>query len=294
MKLRPSRPTTIALLLSPVGLLLISATRLLIISDYNTSTASTIVSSGSYINTLLGTVVPIVPIFMPYLALILLFLNRVIASALALLAAAFVSPTPTTMPDVIKLVQEKSQLLNNWVQAHTAVVVILGAAFVLFLLAELINSGFYNLLKTIAPVTALALIPLIFRIYPLPLNNNGNYWSDLIRQPWLPAVRITLHYGRPVVGYTLSTKDNWFVVLSAGSRKIRYVHADNVARQRTCQLIEPQVTTPLITLIPVVPTVPMCWEPIRPASSGRKASSKMAPISHSSYGVRIAIRHKHI
>jgi hypothetical protein len=90
---RLSRSATIALLLSPAGLLLISATRLLIISDYNPATASAIVSSSGYVNTLLGTIIPLVPIIMPYLALILLFFNRVIIGILALLATALISPT---------------------------------------------------------------------------------------------------------------------------------------------------------------------------------------------------------
>ena len=73
---RIGRSATLALLLSPVGLLLISATRLLIVSYYNPATALAILSSGGYINTLLGTIMPMVPIFMPYLALVLLFFNR--------------------------------------------------------------------------------------------------------------------------------------------------------------------------------------------------------------------------
>jgi hypothetical protein len=80
-------------LLSPIGLLLISATRLLIISDYNTTTATTIAASGGYVDTVLGTVMPLVPIFLPYLALALLLFKRFILSALAFGAALLVSPT---------------------------------------------------------------------------------------------------------------------------------------------------------------------------------------------------------
>jgi phosphoglycerol transferase MdoB-like AlkP superfamily enzyme len=72
---RLTRSATIALLLSPAGLLIIAAARLLIISDYNTATASAIVSSSGYVNTLLGTIIPLIPIIMPYLALIALFLE---------------------------------------------------------------------------------------------------------------------------------------------------------------------------------------------------------------------------
>jgi hypothetical protein len=86
---RLTRSATIALLLSPAGLLIIAAARLLIISDYNTATASAIVSSSGYVNTLLGTIIPLVPIIMPYLALILLFFNRVAFALLMLFGAGF-------------------------------------------------------------------------------------------------------------------------------------------------------------------------------------------------------------
>lgn len=261
MTLRPSRSTTIALLLSPVGLLLISATRLLIISDYNPATASTIVSSGSYIATLLGTVIPLVPIFMPYLALVLLFFNRVIVSVLTFLAAALVSPTPITISGALHLAYEEWQLLLDWVNSHILITGVLGIALLFFLAAELAGPGFFALLRTVAPIASLVLIPLIFRIYPLPLNNGNNYYSDLIRQPWLPAARITLYSGHPVIGYTLSTDNKWFVVLLASNRKIRYIHAGNVAHQRTCEIGKPEATTPLLTLIPAVPTLPMCEKP---------------------------------
>src|SRR5260370_28045296 len=74
---RLGRSATIAFIVSPVGLLLISVVRLLIVSDYNPVTASAIVSSGGFFDTLLGTIIPLVPIFIPYLALLLLFFNLV-------------------------------------------------------------------------------------------------------------------------------------------------------------------------------------------------------------------------
>lgn len=262
MTLRPSKSTTIALLLSPLGLLLISATRVLIISDYNPATASTIVSSGSYIDTLLGTVIPLVSILMPYFALVLLFFNRVIVSLLAFLAAALVSPTPITLSGAAHIAYKDWRLLLDWAHKHISIVMISGIVLLLLLLAVLAGPGFYALLKTAAPIASLLLIPFIFIIYPMPLNNNSNYYSDLIRQPWLPAVRITLYSGQPVVGYILSTDDKWFTVLVANSRRVRYIHAGNVAKRRVCQTVEPKATKPLLTLITTVPTVPKC-EPVR-------------------------------
>ena len=82
---RIGRSATIALLISPLGILFLSVIRLLIISDYNTATASAIVASGGYVDALLGTVIPLIPLLLPYLALVLLFVNRVVPGLLALL-----------------------------------------------------------------------------------------------------------------------------------------------------------------------------------------------------------------
>ena len=89
---RIQRSSTVALVLSPVGLLLLAATRVLIVSDYNLSTALAILSSSGYINTLIGSVIPLVPVLMPYVALVLLYLDRMVAALLTFAAALLISP----------------------------------------------------------------------------------------------------------------------------------------------------------------------------------------------------------
>ncbi len=270
MTLRPSRSATIALLLSPVGIVLISATRILIIADYSPATASTIVSSGGYVDAVLGTVIPLVPVFMPYLALILLLFNRVVVSLLTFLAAAFVSSTPMTLEGVLSFMRKDVQESLNWVQGHLLITVLLGVPSLVLLLAEVLDRGFYASLKTAAAFASLALLPLVFAIYPLPLSNANNYYSGLLRQPWLPAVRITLHSGRDVIGYVLSSGDKWVVVLLAESRTVRYLHADNVARQTVCQIGGPETARPLVSLVATVPQVPTCETVARPVPGDGK------------------------
>ena len=84
----------VALLLSPLGLVIISVGRLLIISDYNTTTATAVASSTGYVNTLLGTLIPLVPAFIPYIALLLLLLRQFVLSIIAFAFTAFIAPTP--------------------------------------------------------------------------------------------------------------------------------------------------------------------------------------------------------
>jgi hypothetical protein len=139
---RISRSTTIALLLSPVGLLLIAATRLLIISNYNPVTALVITSSQGYINTLLGTIIPIVPIYMPYLALLLLFSNRIIPSMLAFLATALISPISISQSDTLNIVRKDWHLIFIGSGARHILLISIAVLFACLLVVELAGFGF--------------------------------------------------------------------------------------------------------------------------------------------------------
>lgn len=109
----------IALLLSPLGLVIISVGRLLIISDYNTTTATAVASSTGYVNTLLGTLIPLVPAFIPYIALLLLLLRQFVLSIIAFAFTAFIAPTPfakqTTRYVVLSDTRQLfAQMLDHW------------------------------------------------------------------------------------------------------------------------------------------------------------------------------------
>src|ERR1022692_4553030 len=111
---------SLALLLSPIGLLLISATRLLIVSDYNTTTATTVASSGGFVNTLLGSIIPLVPVFIPYVALILLLYKHFILSIIAFVSAAFIAPTPLTVPLTLPLARADGHYVAGLVAGNIA------------------------------------------------------------------------------------------------------------------------------------------------------------------------------
>jgi hypothetical protein len=245
---RLSRSATIALLLSPAGLLFIAVARLLIVSDYNPVTASAIVSSGGYVDTLLGTTIPLVPIILPYVALALLFFNRVIAGILALVATAFISPTTMSRSALAILIK------RDWHQiVHTNAFVILGMAvlaviFFVMLLFELAGLNFNVLVRIIATAASIALIPTVALLYPLPFSNT--YYTQLVREPWLPAETVTLTSGQEVIGYTLSDDGTWIEILTNDTRTIRYYLATDVAGRQICQIGQAQSMHPLITLTP--------------------------------------------
>ena len=135
---RIRRSNTLALLLSPVAVLLFAATRLLIVSNYNLNTARGILSSGGYVNTLLGTVIPLVPVIMPYLALLLLYLNQVIASLLAFLATALISPCAVPRSEVLSIARHDWHVIMMSITGWRAAVIVLLA--ILFTLSLAVSS----------------------------------------------------------------------------------------------------------------------------------------------------------
>lgn len=261
------KTTTIALLLSPVGLLLIAVTRLLIVSDYNPVIASAIVSSGGYVNTLIGTVIPLVPLLMPYIAILLLFLSRVTASILAFLATALISPLSINRQAARILVRRDLHLIVAGINAHIAIIVILSILFSVPLLLGLVGLNFNVFIKSISAVASLILIPFMWRLYPVPLNSD--YYQSLIRQPWLPAENITLTSHQNIVGYPLSSQGIWFVVLMEDSRTVSYYPASEVAKQQVCQISQEGKVTPIITLVSAEVTVPQCSQSVSVSSGSR-------------------------
>jgi hypothetical protein len=257
---RLSRSATLALILSPIGIILISVTRLLIISDYNPVTASAVVSSGGYVDTLFGTVIPLVPIFAPYLALILLFFDRIIASLLTFLAAAFMSPVVLSRPSALRLIDKDWYLVFHHNLLVIIVMVLLALIFMLLLFAEIAGIGFDVGVKTVAVVACLLLIPFVVSLYPLPLNNR--FYSELIRQPWMPPETIVLTSGQKTVGYVLSDNGTWVEVLMDDTRTVNYYRSAEVASRKICQIGPTPPGQPFIALFPAglhAPTrTPLC------------------------------------
>jgi hypothetical protein len=230
------------LLVSPIGVLFVSAARLLIISDYNPGTASAIVSSGGYVDALLGTVLPLIPLVIPYVALILLFLNRVIPGLLALLATALIAPTD---PVAEKLAGNSWVSLGDNAFAMTIIAVI--AFFVaLALLLTLVSAGFGTVMKIAGFIVSIALFPSITQLYPLPAATS--YYIQLLRQPWLPAETFTLGSGQRFVGYALGDDGTWIEILNDSSRTITYYQASEITGRQICAISHVLARQPLITL----------------------------------------------
>jgi hypothetical protein len=258
--------TTLALLLSPVGVILVAATRLMIVSDYNSNTALAILRSAGYVNTLLGSIIPLVPILMPWIALLLLCLNQIFASVLAFAAALLISPVPLTGQAVLSIARHDLQLTIERGGGWDVLAVVLAIGFAVLLLVELTAFGIRASVRSAALAATVALVPVMFRLYPLPASND--FYTSLLTQPWLPAETITLTTHQSVTGYVLESDQDWVQVLLAGNRTVVQYHTSQVSSRAMCQIPVVASERPLFPLIKAQSSLPLCVLPAPATGSG--------------------------
>jgi hypothetical protein len=242
------RSSTIALLLSPIGILIIAAARLLIIANYHMNSALAILTSAGYVNTLLGTVFPLIPAFLPYLALVLLYLNRVIASCLAFLATVLISPAMMSRADTQAL------LLHDWQVAigggfwRHALLIVLALPAATCAVLSLVGVGVKSGVRAIGTVAIIVLLPVIVRLYPAPLT--AGFYTDVLRQPWLPAEALTLTSHQTVIVYKLDDSDGtWMEVLRADDRAVTFYRLADITGRQLCQVTSITSMRPVVTLV---------------------------------------------
>ena len=91
-----------------------------------------------------------------------------------------------------------------------------------------------------------------------------NYYAEFLRQPWLPAERITVKSGAPIVGYALTEDAHWMVVLQAAPRSIQYIPAGDVISRSVCQVNSQESKFPESPVVPLNPKsvkvkLPSCY-----------------------------------
>lgn len=269
------RSSTVALLLSPVGILIIAAARLLIIADYHMNSALAILSSAGYVNTLLGTVFPLIPALLPYLALALLYLNRVIASVLAFLATVLISPATMNRASAGTL------LLHDWQVAigggfwKHALLIALALPAVTFAVFSLLGVGLKSTTRVVGTVGIILLLPVIVRLYPAPLT--AGFYTDIVRQPWLPAEALTLTSHRTVIAYELDSDGVWMEVLRAEDHAVVYYKLADVTGRQLCQVSSISSLRPVVTLVSGSSGSTSCDSLLSEASAAEGPAPKPTP-----------------
>ncbi len=168
---------SIALILSPAGVLLISAARLIIVANFNTTTAVTIASTGGAVNTLLGTVVPLVPVFMPYLALFLLLFRRFLLSIMTFIFAAFISPTSISLVEGFGIAKTYWERTSTIVLAHLGwyIPIILFIFVALWIYNRSFVEGISSVVVIFAAVTLLIALPNLHFPMPVQAASSGEH-----------------------------------------------------------------------------------------------------------------------
>jgi hypothetical protein len=247
---------------TPVGLALISAVRLLIISNYNVTTAVTVAESGGYVNTFLGSLIPLVPVLLPYLALVFLAFRRFILCAFAIVGTALISPV-VVRPSVLTLGYFDNYWVSTFHSMYGHVNEALSAIALAILIGGLIlpwrdfTGWVYTLVTAVwACVAFIALLPYLLIAYP---PSSESFYASYLRQPWLTAEQITVHPSEIYQGYVLASDDQWMTVLLYQSRTIAYFRADSVTARIVCEPPVKPSPSPLIRLIDAKsPSLPGC------------------------------------
>jgi hypothetical protein len=267
-----------ALALSPIVVLLASGSRLIIIGNYDTTTATTMAASGGLGQTILGTVVPLLPAFLPA-ALIFLAIFRqwglllFAAAATALLSPAYISAREgwqRAYPQFRSAVAHAGhrQWHALWQDSRLLVwCAVLGAEFVLWdrfqegKAAEVAAAPIDAII--VGAICALALL-FIQQVYHISTELNLDTISETLRRPWLPAEKIDLKSGEIRVGYILTTDKEWHTVLDDSKRTISYIRVGDVANRTVCRAgTPPPKLPPLVHLKPVLVTPVDPCPPVR-------------------------------
>jgi hypothetical protein len=287
-------PRSVRLLIaSPVVILFASATRLLLISNYDSSTATELAASGGVVGTLLGTVVPLLAPYLPLLCILLAIVRKWVLLSLSMAATALLSPAHAKPEagwkssyavlrwfwETVRHFEWESLWTTEFKWAAGCAVA--GAAISIFVAPEalLFENVLWSVDSTEGKVLGLILfvvlrfayaavvasicavvVPFVNTVYTVPFD--GHVASEIARRPWLPPERITLRSGTVHAGYVLSTENDWFVVLREYDRTIEYIPADDVIIRAVCTFKEgqPTIDSPLIKLYDVrQPRVPYCY-----------------------------------
>jgi hypothetical protein len=281
------------LLLSPAVVVGASAVRLIVMSNYDTATATTIASSRGVTDTLLGTIVPLLPPYLPALAILFVAWRSYAMALLTCVGAAFVSPFQGVKAlrnawgqivyiDTLVRGGKWGELWNSWTVAVGVGLIGLVVAFVdpprwTMAPRRSVVRAFWQVPRVVHAlaifVVCLTATIVIQTCFYIPRDKQTI--AAILRRPWVPSERITLKNGHTLVGYTLTTKDDWQVFLVASSREIQYIPDDQVVARQVCELSPPPglLASPLIRLSPQAAVSPGCYTPKVNDTSGRSAAA---------------------
>jgi hypothetical protein len=222
-----------------------------------------IASAGGVIGTLVGTILPLLPVYLPVAAIFALFMQKfgvfiILATATAVLSPAFGNPN-----NGAREAWEESQRIIDLASRHewqviwldyriSAIAFLTGTGFAIYYFVSAILHGlarfaFARLFKGVLVALLIAPLPLfVQKVYQVPFD--PAIASEVARRPWLPVEEIALKTHGSRLGYTLATKDGWYLILNEGDRTVEYFPATEVVGRRVCSLSEQEDQLPAVPI----------------------------------------------
>lgn len=257
----PTSRGMIALALSPLVILIASGTRLLVMANYDTTTATTVAASGGLGETLLGTIVPLLPPFLPAVCVILAIFRQWFLLAFAGLSTAIVSPAYATAPAGWEQAYSSFRVAVDqvwhrewnalWQDSRLVVICAAAGAFLVLYDALISRRSFWMLLLllpvgiVVAGVSTLVLL-FVQNVYRVPFD--ATTYTEALRRPWLAPEEIVLNTNKLHIGYMVSDAAGWHTVLNESNRTITYIRVRDVAARKVCR-VGPAPPTPPAPLI---------------------------------------------
>lgn len=217
-------------------------------------------ASGGLGQTILGTIVPLLPAFLPVALIVLAIFRQWALLIFAAVATALLSPAYATVDDgwdqaypIFRVAVDHAlhgQWQALWHDSRLLVwCAVLGFAFSLW---DNLQEKTFNPVRAVL-VGGICALALLFIQHVYHVSSDLATISETLRRPWLPAEVIELKSGERHVGYILSTDREWHTVLNDGTRNVSYIRISDVADRTVCRAGTPADAThhPLIRLKPV-------------------------------------------
>lgn len=239
---------------SPFVLVIAAAARLILISDGDTTVASSIAAAGGVTGSLVGTVIPLLPPYLPLLVLVFVLFRRLVLAAVIAVVAVLVSPAYDSASDGWnRAVSSIPAMFNHVIHGEWGALyrdgpgvvasVILGVVFAFWGVSEVASREPSRFLVVVAQVRfivfglicgAICTLGLLFMlaVYRVPFDANNA--AQIMRRPWLPAEEIQTNAGDRRVGFVITTKDGWFLLMNESNRSLEYIPAGSVVRRQVC------------------------------------------------------------
>jgi hypothetical protein len=242
--------------ISSVIVAIISIARLLVVSNYQTPTAIALADSSGAVSTLTGTLVPLVPVFLPFATQLLalctfvavvsgseLRLRLFLATTIAFMATVLVAPAKRSIQDLSHQYFEVARTVAIWV----LVLLFLLSVVVIFIepraqMITFITGSTFIIMLVVITVAVPTLVA-----YSFPLPSEMWHIPEILHRVWLPTERVGMKDGLQRVGYVLKMDGNWATILWDSDRSIGMVKTVDVMSRTICR-IGPPDGLPLISL----------------------------------------------